>query len=253
MQVKFAYAASSITRGGGASIGVAAWAVAASVKETAAIVTLEQAVLSTVRSAPFDQHNENKMQAASRWSRPARPVRPPRSVPMCTAGLAALPTRIGRAPPSARSDGGRFSASVLPVTQAALEIGATILAGGVHARKVTSQARGAQRRRAGPQACSMPVCRRWDADFAQYGEACPSTQAPVAAPFALGAADAAPGAKQCADSIETPKTLKAMSTACASVRRGPIARCAPGGSQEGAITLHDFKDSLRAVLDVVKV
>ncbi len=183
MQVKFAYAALSITRGGEASIGVAAWAAAASVKETAAIVTLEQTVLSTVRSAPFDQHNENKMQAASRGSRPARPVRPPRSVPMRTAVLATLPTRIGRAPPSACRYGGRFLASV----------------------------------------------------------------------FAFGAADAAPGAKKCADSIETPKTLKAMSTACASARQGPIALCVPSGSQEGAITLHDFKDSLRAVLDVVKV
>jgi hypothetical protein len=114
MQVKFAYAASGITRGGEASIGVAARAVATSIAETVAIGTQQQSVLPTRRSAPFscDRHHEKKTQAASRGSRPARPVRLSRSVPMRTAVLAMLPTR-----------------------------------------KVTSSAQGAQRRCAGSQAC----------------------------------------------------------------------------------------------------
>jgi len=172
MQVKFAYAASSMTRGGEASIGDAARAAAAPASETAAIATLESIQGWAVEPAPFDQEKKNKVQTASRSDRRARPPRR-RSTSLSRVRPPALPpTRIGRAWPSARGYGGTFSASVLPAAQAMLEIGATILAGGVHARKVTSQARGAQRRRAGPQACSMPVCRRWDADFAQHGEAC---------------------------------------------------------------------------------
>ena len=253
MQVKFAYAASGMTRGGEASIGVAARVAAAPTRETAAIVTLEHIVRSAVRFTPFDQHNENKKQAASRSTRHARPARPHRAALPRAAAWAILPTRIGRARSSACRYGGTFLASMLPAAQAALEIGAKILAGGVHARKVTSSALGARRRRVGLQAGSMPACRRPDADFVQYGDARSRTPAPVAASFALGAVCMAPDAKQYADSIETSETPEAMPTACASTRPGLIASRVADGSQEGAITLHDFKDSLHAVLDVVKV
>lgn len=253
MQVKFAYAASSMTRGGEASIGDAARAVAAPASETAAIATLESIQGWVVESAPFDQEKKNKMQAASRSDRRVRPPRR-RSISLSRVMPPALPpTRIGRARPSARRYGGIFSASVLPAAQAMLEIGATILAGGVRARKVTSSALDAPLRRAGWQAASAAACRRPDADFAQHGEASARTLASVAATLAFDAARAAPSAKKCADSSETPKMQKAMSTACASVRRDAIAFGGDGGSQEGAITLHDFKDGARAVLDVVQV
>ncbi len=253
MQVKFASAASSITWGGEASIGVAARAAAASTSKTATIVTFERTVRLAGRSAPVDQDNENKKQAASRSDRHARPARLHRVVSSRTAAQATLPTRIGRARSSACRYGGTFSASVLPATQAALEIGAKILVGGVHARKVMSSALAALRHRTGAQAGSMPAHRRQDADFAQHGEARSRTQAPVAAPFAIDADHAAPDAQKCADSIESPKRQETMSSTCASTRPGPIASRAEGGSQEGAITLHDFKDSLHAVLDAVEV
>lgn len=253
MQVKFAYAASSITRGGEASIGVAARAAAASRRETAAIVTFEHAVRSAVRFTPFDQDNKNKTQAASRSTRHARPARPHRAASTRAAARAILPTRIARAGSSACRFGGTFLASMLPAAQAALAIGAKILAGGVHARKVTSSALGARRCRVGLQAGSKPACLRPDADFAQHGEARSRTPAPVAASVALCAVCMAPDAQKYADSIETSETLEAMPTVCASTRPGPIASRVADGSQEGAITLHDFKDSFHAVLDVVKV
>lgn len=253
MQDKFAYAASSMTRGGEASIGDAAWAVAAPASETAVVAPLESFQGRPIESAPFDQDRKNKMQAASRSDRRARSPRR-RSTSLSRAMVPVfLPTRIERARPSARRYGGTFSARVLPAAQATLEIGATILAGGVRARKVTSSALDAPLRRAGLQAASAAACRRLDADFAQHGEASARTLASVAAPLAFDAARAAPSAKQCADSSETPKMQKAMSTACASMRQDAIAFGGGGGSQEGAITLHDFKDGARAVLDVVQV
>jgi len=251
MQVKFAYAASSM-RGGEASIGVAARAVAAPRSETAAFLPSGRTVRLTVRFALFDQDNKNKKQAASRFIEHARPARLPRSVHWREAA-ATLSIRIGRARPSARRLSGKLSKRVLPGTQAALEIGATILAGGVRARKVASSALDAQRRRAGPQVGSIPAGRRRELDFAQVGEDRPRTLAPAAAPFALDAGWVASGAKQCADSIETLEAHEARSAAHVSAWLDSIALCAEGGSQEGAITPHDFKDSEHAVLDVVKV
>lgn len=253
MQVKFAYAASSITGRGEASIGVAARAVAASMRETAAIVTLEQTAWLAQRSALLEQDNENNKQAASRSTRHARPARRHRVAPSRAAAPATLPIRIGRARPSACRYGGTFSTSMLPAAQATLEIGAKILAGGVHARRVMSSALGACRHRVGLQVGWMPACRRPDADFAQHGEARSGTLAPVAAPIAVGAACVAPDARKCADSIEAPEMLEAMSTACVSAWPGPIAARVDDGSQDGAITLHDAKDSHHAVLDVVEV
>jgi hypothetical protein len=251
MQVKFAYAASDM-RGGEASIGNAARAVAAPSSETAAFVPHGRTVRLTGCPAPFDQDNENKKQAASRFIEHARPARLHRIAHPRAAASATLPTRIGRAGSSACRFSGTFSVRVLPGTQAALEIGATILAGGVRARKVASSALDAQRRRGGPQVGSTPACRRPDADFAQAGEGRTRTLAPIAAPFALDAGCVASGAKQCADSIEMLETQQAMSSPSAR-QGGCIAVGVDGGSQEGATTLHDFKDSKRAVLDVVKV
>ena len=243
MQVKFAYAASSITRGGEASIGVAARAAAVPANEMASIVSLEQAARLRACSAPLDQDKQNKRQAASRLSDHARPARSHRHVPSRTPASATFPTRTGRARPSTRGYGGTFSLSVLPVAQAALEIGATILAGGVHAGKGMPSALVAWRYRAGPQAGLSSARRHQDAVFAQHGEARAST-------LATDAAYAAFGAKKCAASIETPKTLKAMTTTHVTARMALGAR---GDSRDGAITLHDFKDSACAVLYVVEV
>lgn len=253
MQVKFAYAASGMTRGGEASIGDATWVVAASICETATIVAVGSTLRSASCTAPLGRNNQNNEQAASRSNRHARLARPRRIAVSGATASAILPTRNGRARPGAYRFGGTFSASVWPAAQAALEIGATILAGGVRARKVASSALDAQRRRAGWKAAFMPVIRRPDADFAQHGEACARTLAPVAAPLAFDAACVAPGAKMCADWFETSRTPEAMSAARASARQVPIAGGVDGGSREGAITLHDFKDGVRAVLDVVKV
>ncbi|RDU94900.1 hypothetical protein DWV00_31650 [Trinickia dinghuensis] len=195
MQVKFAYAASSISRGGEASIGVAARAVAASANQTAAIVTFGQTVRSAARPASFCQDKENNMQAASRFCEHARPARSQRFVPRRTAVPASVPTRSGRVRSSARRYGGTFSAGVLPAAQAAFEIGATILAGGVRAGKGMPSPHDSRRHRVGLPAGSIPAGRHQDADLAQHGEA----------------------------RVRTP------------------------------ITRHDFKDGVRAVLDVVKV
>jgi hypothetical protein len=240
-------------RGGEASIGDAARAVAAPTSETAAFVPQGRTVRLTVCSAPFDQDNENKKQAASRFIEHARPARLHRGAQPRAAASATLSTRIGRARPSARRSSGTFTASVWPGTQAALEIGATILAGGVRARKAMSSALDARRPHDGLQVGSIPACRRPDAGFAQDGEVGTRTLAPVAAPFALDAGRVASGAKQCADSMETLERQNARFTARASARCDSVAVCVEGDSQEGAITLHDFKDSERAVLDVVKV
>jgi hypothetical protein len=240
-------------RGGEASIGVAARAVAAPKSETAVFVPLGRALRLTVRCAFFDQDNENKKQAAARFIEHAQPARLPSSVLWREAATTTLSIRIGRARPSARRLSGKLSKRVLPGTQAALEIGATILAGGVRARKVASSALDAQRRRAGLQVGSIPAGRRRELGFAQIGEDRPRTLAPAAAPFALDAGWVASGAKQCADSIETLEAHQARDRAHVSACLGNLAVCAEGGSQEGAITLHDFKDSEHAVLDVVKV
>jgi hypothetical protein len=246
MQVKFAYAASGSTNGGVASIGVAAWAVAAPANQTAAIVTFGHTAQSAASSASLNQDNENNKLAAPQSSKHKRPVRQHRQVRSRTPAPAILPTRIGRARASACRHGGTFSASVLPAAQAALEIGATILAGGVRAGKGMPSAPLWRRHRVGWRADSMPAGRPQGADFAEHGEARVRTLAPVAA-------RAVSGAKQCAASIEVLKTLKATSAAHANARRALVTLGAGGSLRDGAITLHDFKDSVRAVLDVVEV
>ena len=246
MQVKFAFAASGMTKGGEASIGVAAWAVAGPANETAAIVTSGQTVRSAVRLASFDLDKQNKKQVAARLSGRVQPARPHRCVPRGTPVPAPLPTLLARPLSSAGGSGGTFAASVLPAAQAALEIGATILAGGVDASKEIPSAPGARRCRVGLQAGSTPACRHQDADFAQLGEARFRKVAsdPACAVFDI---------KKCAASIETPNTPKAMSPTHPGARKAPFTLGVNGGSRDGTITLHDFKDSVRAVLDVVEV
>jgi hypothetical protein len=246
MQVKFASAASDITKGGEASIGVAAWAVAMSTNEAAAIVTSGQTARSAVGFASSFPDKENKKQVASRLSGRAQPARPHRLVPHGTPVPVPLPTLVARPISSERGFGGTFSASVLPAAQAALEIGATILAGGVHAGKEIPSALDARRYRVGLQAGLTPACRHQDGDFAQLGEG-------RVRKMASDAVHAVFDIKQCAASIETPNTPKAMSTTHASARKARIAFSVHGGSRDGAITLHDFNDSVRAVLDVVEV
>jgi hypothetical protein len=246
MQVKFASAASGITKGGEASIGVAAWAVAVSANEAAAIVTSGQAARSAVRPASFYTAKENKKQVASRLSGRVRPARPHRLVPRGTPVPAPLPTLIARPLSSAGEFGGTFSASVWPAAQATLEIGVTILAGGVYAGKEMPSALDARRCRVGLQAGSAPACRHPDADFAQFGEG-------RVRKVASNAVHAGFGIKKCAASIETPNTPKAMSTTHTGARTAPFTLGGHGGSRDGDITPHDFKDSGCAVLDVVKV
>ena len=246
MQVKFASAASSKTKGGEASIGVAAWAVAAPANPTAAIVTFGQTARLAASLASFCQDKENNKLAASRSNTDTRPVRPHRRALSRQPALAILPARIERARASACGHGGTFSANVLPAAQAAFEIGATILAGGVRAGKGMPSAPLWRGHHVGWLADSKPASRHQDADFAQLGEARFRTLAPVAA-------CAVSGAKKCAASMEVLKTLKAMPAAHASACKAFATFGAGGNSRDGAITLHDFKDSVRAVLDVVKV
>lgn len=244
MQVKFAYAASGITKGGEASTGVAAWAVAAPAIGRAAIVTFGQTAQSAARPAPLYQDKQNKKQVASRSKDHAQPDRCHRFVPWRTPASAILPTRAGRARTSACRKGGTFSASVLPAAQAALEIGATILAGGVRAGKEMPAAHDVPRHRIGARAALPPVSRSQDADFAQHGEARFRT-------LVLGAAYTASGVKKCAASIEMTKTLRAKPATHTSAGMVDFTLGAGGGSAGSAITLHGFKESARAVLDVV--
>ena len=246
MQVKFAFAASSMRKGGEASIGVAALVVAASGNRAAAIVILGRTVRSAASLASFHPDKQNKKQAAARSKQSVQPVRPYRFVPVRTPLPATLPTRTGFARQSACRNGGTFSANVLPAAQATLGIGATILAGGVRAGKGTPSALGMRRRCVGQRADCLPACRHQDADFAQHGEARFRTLVPKAARAAFDA-------KKCAASIEMPKTLRAMHTphACAGTARLTLG--AGGGSLGSDITLDDLKGSVRAVLDAVKV
>ena len=246
MQVKFASAASSKTKGGEASIGVAAWAVAVSTNETATIVTSGQTAWLAAAPASHFPDKQNKKQVAARLSGCARPARLHRLVRGSTPASAILPIRSERSESSACAIGGKFSTSVCSATQAALEIGATILAGGVRAGKEMSSAPGARRDRVGLQAGSMPACRHQDAGFAQLGEGRFRT-------VASDAVHAALDTKQCAASIEAPNMPKAMITPHTRARPALITLGVQGGSRDGDITLHDFKDSVRAVLDVVKV
>jgi hypothetical protein len=246
MQVKFAYAASGIRKRGEASIGVAARAVAAPTNQTAAIVSLGQTARSAARSASFEQDKQNNKQAAPRSQDHAQPDRSDRFVRWRTAASAILLTRTGRARSSACGNGGTISASALPAAQAALEIGATLLAGGVCAGKGVPSAIDARRHRVGQQAGSTPASRYLDADFARHGEARFRTLVP-------DTAHAVSGVKKCAASIEMPKTLKAMPATHLSAGMAIITFGACGGSLGGDITLHDVKDSACAVLDVTKV
>lgn len=246
MQVKFASAASGSTKGGEASIGVAAWAVVGPTNDRAAIVTSGRIVRSAIRLAFCHPDKENKKQVASRLSGRGRPARPHRLVPYGTPVPAPLPTLIARPLSSACGSGGTFAASVLPAAQAALEIGATILAGGVRAGKEMPSALGARRYRVGLQAGSAPACRQLGVGFAQLGEGRFRTVASDAVYVAFGT-------KKCAASIETPHTPKAMSATHTDARQAPVTLGVQGGSRDGAITLHDFKNSVCAVLDVVEV
>ncbi len=250
MQVKFASAASGIMKGGEASIGVAAWAVAVSANEAAneaaVVVASGQPARSAVGLAFLDTDKQNKKQVASRLSGRVRPARPYRLVPRGTPVPVPLPIPGARPLSSVRGFGGTFSASVLPAAQAALEIGATILAGSVQAGKEIPSALDARRDRVGLQAGSPPACRHPEADFAQLGEG-------GFRKVASDAAHAAPDIKKYAASIETPNTPKAMSTTHTGARKDLFTLGVHGGSRDGAITLHDFKDSGCAVLDVVDV
>jgi hypothetical protein len=246
MQVKFAFAASRMRKGGEASIGVAAFVVAASGNRAAANVILERTARSAASLASFHPDKQNKKQAAARSKQSVQLVRPYRFVPACTPRPATPPTRTGFARQSACRNGGTFSANVLTAAQTALGIGATILAGGVRAGKGTPPALGMRRRRVGPQAGCPPACRHQDADFAQHGEARFRTLVPKAACAAFDV-------KKCAASIEMPKTLRAMHTPHPCAGTACLTLGVGGGSLGSDITLHDFKDSVRAVPDVVKV
>jgi hypothetical protein len=80
------------------------------------------------------------------------------------------------------------------------------------------------------------------------------TPVQIDAPFAHDVMCAVGDAMQCAVSVDTPKVLEAMSSArCDNGSVGEVAFDDKGDWKEGAITVHDFKDSGIAVLEAVGV
>jgi hypothetical protein len=253
MQVKFAYAATSKASDGEASTGNAAEAAAVSADD-ATFVNPEHAAPLAAICAPFDKDNENGTPTASRFNKDAQPRGTRGGALRSATALAAIPTRIERVQRNANKYGGTISASVLPARQAALEIGAKILAGdGVRAGKVVDSALRAGRHRVSLRAGSALATQRQDADFVKHCDGRSRTPVRIYMPFAFDAARAAADALERADSIETSKMPEVTQASRERAQLGPVAFGGNGDSKEGAITLHDFKDSAKAVLDVVKV
>jgi branched-chain amino acid transport system substrate-binding protein len=75
----------------------------------------------------------------------------------------------------------------------------------------------------------------------------------IYAPFTYDAVYVIVDAMKRANSIEAPKVLAAMPSTDYNGVIGHIAFDDKGDLKEGAITLYDFKDGKKAVLDVVKM
>jgi branched-chain amino acid transport system substrate-binding protein len=91
------------------------------------------------------------------------------------------------------------------------------------------------------------------ADFEKKYDARFHTPVQIYAPFTYDAVYVIVDAMKRANSIEPPKVLAAMPSTDYTGVIGHIAFDDKGDLKEGAITLYDFKDGKKAVLDVVKM
>jgi branched-chain amino acid transport system substrate-binding protein len=251
MQVKFASAAISKASVGEASTGGAAASAAASAGR-ATIVPPGQAALRAAIRGLFKKHNEKMTPMASRFNKDTQPCGA-RSLTR-TRALAAIACRRERVQRSAGTYERIMSANMWSARQAALEIGAKILAGnGVRAGKVMDSAYCVVRHRVSSRAASTLAMQRQDADFEMPCEARFRMQVRIHAPFVFDTARAVTDALKRADSVETPKLPETTQASREGAQPGPVILGGNGVSKEGAATLHDFKDSAGAVLDVVQV
>lgn len=259
MHVQFAYAAIGQSSDGEASIGKA-MAVAVPKFSTALVGMSQGCRLGPARarvvqdnemlaSAAHDEHGlvppYADVAAVTRRcvQRSWRRVPVPATTPFLVASF-----RWGAGPA-----GGIDSPSVWSVAQAVTGIGAKIPAGdGVRARGVVGSALGAGRHRVFLRAEGSLAGKRPKAWFVRYGEVRVRMPARLAAPTIPGAV-AAPGAVvQRAGSSGTLEAPDAIAKPHAAAARAMVGG-GESGSQGGAVTLHDFRDGSRAVLDVVKV
>ncbi|MEI6001306.1 branched-chain amino acid ABC transporter substrate-binding protein [Paraburkholderia bengalensis] len=167
----------------------------------------------------------------------------------------AILTKIKSAQPDAIMFGG-MDATGGPFTKqaAALGIRAKILGGdGVCTDKVGELAGSAVQNLVCSEAGLALSKMERGADFEKKYDARFHTPVQIYAPFTYDAVYVIVDAMKRANSIEPPKVLAAMPSTDYTGVIGHIAFDDKGDLKEGAITLYDFKDGKKAVLDVVKM
>ena len=167
----------------------------------------------------------------------------------------AILTKIKSAQPDAIMFGG-MDATGGPFTKqaAALGIRAKILGGdGVCTDKVGELAGSAVQNLVCSEAGLALSKMERGADFEKKYDARFHTPVQIYAPFTYDAVYVVVDAMKRANSIEPPKVLAAMPSTDYTGVIGHIAFDDKGDLKEGAITLYDFKDGKKAVLDVVKM
>jgi branched-chain amino acid transport system substrate-binding protein len=167
----------------------------------------------------------------------------------------AILTKIKSAQPDAIMFGG-MDATGGPFTKqaAALGIRAKILGGdGVCTDKVGELAGNAVQNLVCSEAGLALSKMERGADFAKKYDDRFHTPVQIYAPFTYDAVYVIVDAMKRANSIDAPKVLAAMPSTDYTGVIGHIAFDDKGDLKEGAITLYDFKDGKKAVLDVVKM
>jgi len=167
----------------------------------------------------------------------------------------AILTKIKSAQPDAIMFGG-MDATGGPFTKqaAALGIRAKILGGdGVCTDKVGELAGNAVQNLVCSEAGLALSKMERGADFAKKYDDRFHTPVQIYAPFTYDAVYVIVDAMKRANSIDAPKVLTAMPSTDYTGVIGHIAFDDKGDLKEGAITLYDFKDGKKAVLDVVKM
>jgi branched-chain amino acid transport system substrate-binding protein len=198
------------------------------------------------------KHNENGAQLAVEQITTER--RASRGQRNEASDTRAILTTINRVQPDVSKSGGMDTTNGPRAKQAAtFGIRAKILGGdGVCTDKVGELAGSAMRN---------PVCSKAEValstmtpgvDFEQQGEDRSHTPVQIDAPFTYEALCVIVDAMKRANSFDAPKVLAAMPSTGYGVT-GHIAFDHKGDLKEGAITLYDFRDSERAVLDAVEM
>jgi branched-chain amino acid transport system substrate-binding protein len=166
----------------------------------------------------------------------------------------AILTKIKRAQPDAVMYGGMdVTGGPFAKEAAALGIKAKILAGdGVCTDKVVELAGDAVQNLVCSEAGLALSKMDKGADFSQKYEARFHTPVQIYAPFTYDAVYVIVDAMKRANSIEAPKVLAAIASTDFNGLTGHIAFDDKGDLKAGTITLYDFKDKKKNVLDVVK-